>query len=124
MAKSYRFGMVETEAINMIYDHEMRADKIPKLGDIVEGAAYIRNMEDEIGVVGKFQRANGFMKNRSMQRIAKFDTVDIVTLDHLHEAGCTCSRSLWGSGGHKAWLLAFLQTDAGKPFDTRASIIV
>jgi hypothetical protein len=90
----------------------------PRMGSILEGARYFREMHEEIGVLGRHQKALGFSRDRTMQHIAKIDSRIVVLLEGLHEKGCTCGRGLWGIDGHKTWFLKWLE-GPGKAFDTR-----
>jgi len=117
------FGPVEQHVHENLFNPEHLADKVPRMSDVLEGAAHLRDVLSEINMVGKFQRANGFTEDRSMQRIAKLDTNIVLMLDHLHEAGCTCAKPLWGADGHKSWFLYWL-SNAGQAFDLRGKIVL
>lgn len=95
---------------------------VPGVGAVLEGAAELRAMHEEIGTLGRFQKTAGFTSDRSQQRVAKLNAAMLATLDQLHEAGCTCSRSLWGVDGHRAWFYSWLESDAGRAFDVRGKV--
>jgi hypothetical protein len=116
-----KWGPVQTKVFEDIFEPETLHREIPKLGEVAEGAELLRSLDEEIGVVGKFQKAAGFTTGRSAQRVAKIDTNLMLMLDNLHEADCTCSRSLWGTGWHKEWFFAWLET-YGKAYDSRVKI--
>lgn len=111
------FGTKEREMMTELFSPEVQS-AVPRMDDIVGGAAYLRSMTEEIGVLGKFQKSLGFTKDRQMQRIAKIDSRIVLLLEGLHEKGCTCGKGLWGTDGHRAWFLKWLE-GPGRAFDTR-----
>lgn len=117
------FGKVELEMMNTIFEPEILRAKVPGIGDVLDGAANLRALHDEIGTVGEFRKANGFTSDRSFQRVSKIDTNILIMLDQLHEAGCLCGRPLWGPDGDKQWFYAWLQ-GPGAHFDTRTKVIL
>lgn len=117
------FGKIELEMMNAIFEPEILRAKVPGLGDVLDGAAHVRALHDEIGTIGEFRKANGFTADRSFQRISKIDTNIIVILDQLHEAGCLCGKPIWGSAGHREWYLAWLR-GPGKAFDLRTKVVL
>lgn len=104
-----RWGPVETEVIRHLSSPETLTAAVPRLGDVVAGADHLRAMHEEIGTLGRFQKAAGFTKDRSMQQVSKIDTEVVIMLDQLHEASCTCGKGLWGTDGHKAWYYKWLE---------------
>jgi hypothetical protein len=117
-----RFGPVETEMFNKVFEPEALKATVPGISEVIEGADHLRSLNEEIGVLGQFQKnVAGFTQGRTAHRVAKLDTNIMVMLDHLHEAGCNCGKPLWGSDGHKLWFYAWLETDAGKTFDVRGT---
>jgi hypothetical protein len=118
-----KFGQVERQMMDELFEPEVLREKIPGMGDVLDGAAHLRALHEEIGIIGKFRTANGFTADRSVQRICKIDTNILIMLDHLHEAGCMCGKPLWGSDGHKAWFYEWLE-GPGKSFDTRTKVIL
>lgn len=117
------FGRIEGEMMERIFAPEILRERVPGMGDVLDGAAHLRDMHEEIGIIGRFRAANGFTADRSVQRISKIDTNILVMLDHLHEAGCPCGKPLWGTEGHKAWYYTWLE-GPGKAFDTRTKVII
>jgi len=118
-----KFGPTELGMMNSIFEQETLREKVPGMADVLDCAAHLRAMNEEIGILGKYQQdMPGWTEDRSAFRVAKIDTEIMVMLDHLHEAGCMCGRGLWGADGHKAWFYAWLETDGGKAFDVRSKI--
>jgi len=117
------FGKVEREMMDNIFAPEVLRASVPGMGDVLDGAAHLRELHEEIGVIGKFRAAIGFTADRSVQRVSKIDTSIMVMLDHLHEAGCECGKPIWGADGHRAWFLEWLK-GPGKAFDTRTKVIL
>lgn len=116
-----RWGAVQKAVFADTCTPEVLRENVPGMGDILDGAAHLRAMHEEIGVLGKYQKASGFTQDRSQQRVAKIDTNIMLLLDNLHEAACTCSRSLWGTNGHKSWFFDWL-AGPGAAFDTRGKV--
>jgi len=112
MAKPH-FGPVEQHVHDNLFNPEHLADKVPRMSDVLEGAAHLRDVLSDIG-------AQSFTSDRSMRRVAKIDTNVALMLDHLHEAGCTCQKGLWGADGHKSWFLYWLE-HGGQAFDVRTT---
>lgn len=117
------WGPTEARMMEEIFAPEILRRNVPGIGDVLDGAALIREMHEEIGTLGSLQRKMGFTADRSMQRTAKIDTNIMVMLEELHEASCTCRRGLWGSEGHKAWYYAWLN-GPGREFDVRGKIVL
>lgn len=115
------WGPVETEMMESIFAPEVLRENVPGMEDIIDGAAHLKAMHEEIGTLGKYQKASGFTSDRSMQRISKIDSSIVVMLDQLHEASCMCGKSLWGTDGHKAWYYHWLN-GPGKAHDVRGKI--
>jgi hypothetical protein len=117
------FGPVELGLMNNVMAPEVLREHVPGMAEVLDGASHLRAMNEEIGILGKFQQnMPGWTEDRSAFRVAKIDTAMMVMLDHLHEAGCMCGKSIWGADGHKAWFYAWLETDAGKAFDVRSKV--
>lgn len=116
------FGPVATQVIEDMFDPEVQKEHVPGVADIAEGAALLRNMHNEIGVVGQFQKSTGFVPGLNMQRVAKFNTAQQIALEHLHEVICTCSRPIWGVEGHKEWFYEFLSKH-GQTWDVRTKLV-
>ena len=105
-----------------IFAPEILRRTVPRIGDVLEGAALLREMHEEIGTLAKYNKgAGGFMAGTGMQRVAKIDTNIQIMLEELHEASCTCGKSLWGGDGHKAWYYHWLN-GPGREFDVRGKI--
>jgi hypothetical protein len=115
------WGPVENQVFEDVFATDSLAERVPGIGDVLEGAAQLRDILGEINQVGAFREAAGFIDDGSMQRVAKLDTNLMLFLDDLHQAGCTCTRGLWGSGGHKQWFMQWLETH-GKAFDVRGKL--
>lgn len=123
MGQSKRFGPVESRVMEDIFTPEIIRERVPRMDEIQDGASQLRAMQEEIGAVGKFQRANGFSPDRSMQRVAKIDSSIMIMLEDLHKAGCTCGNGLWGDKGHKQWFYDWLR-DFGQTYDVRGKIVI
>lgn len=106
-----------------IFAPEILRRNVPRIGDVLEGAALLREMNEEIGVLGKYNKVAGFTNDIGMHRTSKIDTSIQIMLEELHEASCTCGKGLWGSEGHKAWYYHWLN-GPGREFDTRGKIIL
>ena len=117
------WGPVETEMMNRIFEPEVLRNNVPGLGDVIDGAAHLRALHNEIGVLGEFRRVTGFTNDRSMQLTSKIDTNIMLMLEDLHEASCTCGKGLWGTEGHKAWYYHWLN-GPGKAHDVRGKIVL
>ena len=115
------WGPTEGRMMEEIFAPEILRRNVPGIGDVLDGAALIREMHEEIGTLGAFKKAAGFTNDRSMQRISKIDTNIMVMLEELHEASCTCRRGLLGAEGHKAWYYHWLN-GPGREFDVRGKI--
>lgn len=117
------WGPVETQMMESIFEPEVLRENVPGVGDVLDGAAHLRAMHEEIGTLGRFQKAAGFTNDRSMQRTSKIDTNIMVMLEELHEAGCSCGKGLWGPKGHKAWYYNWLN-GPGRNHDVRGKIVL
>jgi len=117
-----RFSTVEKQVMEDVFDPEMMKRTVPGLEDVVEGAAMVRSMLNEANVLGRYQKANGFSKDRTMQRVACLNTTIMRMIEQLHEAGCTCGRGLWGAKGHSQWFYEWL-SKYGKQFDVRGKVV-
>ncbi len=118
-----KWGPVEKTMLEEVFEPEVLKTSVPQMGQVIEGAEMVRDMQNEIGILGKFRRVAGFDNTRGVQRIAKINTSIVMMLDQLHEASCTCSRPLWGQDGHKQWFLAWL-SGPGAAFDLRTKTII
>lgn len=118
-----RFNLMEQEIYRDVFKPEVMHDRIPRMDEVLEGAAMLRDLHEEIGTLGRFQKAAGFTNDRSMQRVAKIDTNMQLMLEDMHRQQCTCGNDLWGAGGHKEWFYAWLK-DYGQAHDVRGKIIV
>lgn len=49
---------------------EVLTPLVPRIGEIAEGAAMMRSMQQEISTLGRFTRATGFSPGRDLQRVA------------------------------------------------------
>jgi hypothetical protein len=116
-----KWGVVETEMMNEIFSPEVLREKVPGIGDVLDGAAHLRAMHEEIGTLGTFHKKAGFTNDRSMFRVMKIDTNIQVMLEDLHDASCQCGKGLWGIDGHRAWAYHWLN-GPGKNFDVRGKI--
>ncbi len=105
------WGPVEQKVLDDVFNPEHLKDKVPRMSDVLEGAAHLRDLFVEADM-------DGYNDDRSMQRIAKIDTDLQIALDQFHEAGCQCQQGLWGANGHRAWFLKWLD-GPGKAFDLR-----
>lgn len=119
--KMGRFGGVEKEMMDNLFDEQVLKASVPRIGDVIDGASHLRNIHEEIGTLGRFQQAAGFTPGREMQRVAKIDTNIMLMIEELHKAGCTCGRGLWGKEGHKQWVYDWL-AGPGKMFDVRGKV--
>lgn len=117
------WGPVEARMMEEIFAPEILRRNVPRIGDVLEGAALLREMNEEIGVLGKYNKVAGFTNDIGMHRTSKIDTSIQIMLEELHEASCTCGKGLWGSEGHKAWYYHWLN-GPGREFDTRGKIIL
>jgi hypothetical protein len=59
--------------------------------------------------------------DRNMQRIAHIDIEEMILLEELHDAGCSCGSMLFGAGGHKSWFLSWLRSKHGQAFRVTAT---
>ncbi len=116
-----KWGVVESTMMNEIFEPEILREKIPGIGDVLDGAAHLRAMHEEIGTLGEFHKKAGFTNDRSMFRMMAIDTNIQVMLEDLHDASCTCGKGLWGVDGHKAWAIHWLN-GPGQAFDVRGKI--
>jgi hypothetical protein len=116
-----RFGGVEKEMMDNIFEESVLRATVPRIGDVIDGAEHLRNMHEEIGTLGKFTNAAGFTPDRAMQRVAKIDTNIMLMVEELHKAGCTCGNGLWGKKGHKQWVYDWL-AGPGRMFDVRGKV--
>lgn len=117
------WGPTEARMMEDIFAPEILRRNVPGIGDVLDGAALIREMHEEIGTLGSLHKKMGFTADRSMQRTSKIDTNIMVMLEELHEASCTCRKGLWGPDGHKAWYYHWLN-GPGREFDVRGKIVL
>lgn len=118
------WGPVENQMMEELFEPEYLRRKIPGIGEILDGAAMLRSVNEEIGILGEYHKqAGGFTKGRFFQNTAKIDTNIMLMLEELHEASCTCGNGLWGSKGHKAWYYNWLN-GPGKAHDVRGKIVL
>jgi len=107
-----------------IFSPEILRRNVPRIGDVLDGAALLREMHEEIGTLAKYNKASGgFVQGGGMQRTSKIDTSIQLMLEDLHEASCTCGKTLWGTDGHKAWYYHWLN-GPGREFDVRGKILL
>jgi hypothetical protein len=123
MAK-HLFSALDKQIHSEIFEPERLKTKIPRMADIYEGATKLKEIHNEINNVGKFQRANGFLGDRSMQRVAHMDIDHWLAAEKLHQATCDCGGELGGRNGHKAWFYEWLKQDGPNALDVRGKIIV
>lgn len=114
-----RWGPVQKAVFEDTCTPEILEKSVPGMADILEGAQQMRDVNNEINVLGRLRRKYPDMS----PPIAKIDTNMMLLLDHLHEAACTCSKPLWGADGHKQWFYSWLD-GPGKAFDVRAKVIL
>jgi hypothetical protein len=121
------WGPVEARMMEEIFAPEILRHQVPGMAEVLDGAAHLRAMHEEIGTLAKYHGAGGgaggFTHDHSMQVTSKIDTNIMVMLEELHEASCTCRNGLWGPSGHKSWYYAWL-SGPGRAHDVRGKIIL
>jgi len=117
------WGPVENQMMTEIFEPEVLRREVPGIADVLDGAALMRSMHEEIGVLGRYKKAAGFTNDRSFQLTSKINTAVQVMVEEFHEAGCSCRKGVWGATGHKAWYYYWL-AGPGKDYDVRGKIIL
>lgn len=82
MAKTYAYGK-EAEIIADISSPEYLAPRVPRIGEVAEGAALMRNIHSEINALSKVRMSSGFDKNRHFQHVARVDEGIVQALQRL-----------------------------------------
>ena len=122
---AFRFSAVEKELSAMIFDPERLLANIPDIGDVQEAAALYRSMYDEADALGRFHKATGYSQLNTLQHIACIDTNIMEALDEMHEVFCDCRKpGVFGSRGHKEFLLTWLASPEGLPYSVRGKVVV
>lgn len=118
-----KMGPVQKRVMEDIFQPEVLRERVPRMDEIQDGAAYVRAMNEEISTLGKFTRKLGFNSDRTHHRVAKIDSSIMLMLEGLHEAGCTCGNGVFGSKGHKVWFFDWLD-NYGQEYDVRVKTVI
>lgn len=102
-----KWGPVEERVMEDCFDPAVLRDAVPDYDDTIDAARIIAEMQRE---------TNGFTADRSLQRVAHIDLEQMLLLEDVHDAGCSCGNKLFGAGGHKEWFLHWLRSKHGQMF--------
>ena len=120
----FRFSAVEKQIMEDVFDPERMRQNIPGIADIHEAAEMHRSMYEETEAIARFHKATGFSSLGHFQHIADIDTNIQIALDELHEVMCDCGApGVFGPKGHKAFLIAWLESPEGKPYNVRGKLV-
>lgn len=66
----YRWDAKSEQLLNDVTDSAVLRDRLPRLNDFYEGIESMRQVQDEISVLGSFTKRTGFTPGKNFQRIA------------------------------------------------------
>jgi len=122
---AFRFSAVEKDIMHDVFDPERMREMVPGIADVQDSAALMRAMYEETNALSQFHRKTGFSQLGHFQHIANIDTNIQVALDELHAVMCDCgAESVFGARGHKAFLMEWLESPEGQPYNVRGKVVV
>lgn len=69
MAKHY-VSFADKNLLQSVVTPEVLSPLVPRIGDIADGVAQMRALQQEITTLGQFTKSAGFSPGREMQRVA------------------------------------------------------